>query len=162
VKLPDEVIVFIVVVIDEKEKLMIGAIIAKKSIAASFEAMNRQDLDEFMSCWREDGVFIYPSEIPESGTYEGKYAIESWFTHFFDKHQKIHFDLQDICVKNIFDLTGTNVIAVHWNVRLKNRDGREAQNNGVAVINIKKGKTILDKDFIFDLGENFRQNWGAV
>ncbi|UCG83819.1 MAG: nuclear transport factor 2 family protein, partial [Dehalococcoidia bacterium] len=104
---------------------MIGAIIAKKSIAACFEAMNRQDLDEFMSHWREDSVFTYPGEIPESGTYEGKDSIKGWFRNFFDKHQRIHFDLQDICVKNIFDLTGTNVVAVHWNVCLTNLDGIE-------------------------------------
>ena len=141
---------------------MIGAIIAKKSIAACFEAMNRQDLDKFMSHWREDSVFIYPGEIPESGTYEGKDAIQGWFRNFFDKHQKIHFDLKNICVKNIFDLTGTNVIAVHWNIYLTNRDGREGQNSGVTVINIEGGKAFLVKDFIFDLGENFKLNWGAL
>ena len=141
---------------------MIGAIIAKKSIAACFEAMNRQDLDEFMSHWREDSVFIYPGEIPESGTYEGKDAIQGWFRNLFDKHQKIHFDLQDICVKNIFDLTGTNVVAVHWNIQLTNRDGREGQNSGVTVISIKGGKVLRVKDFIFDLGENFKLNWSAT
>jgi len=141
---------------------MIGAIIAKKSIAACFEAMNRQDLDEFMSHWREDSVFTYPGEIPESGTYEGKDSIKGWFRNFFDKHQRIHFDLQDICVKNIFDLTGTNVVAVHWNVCLTNLDGIEGHNSGVTVINIEGGKASLVKDFIFDLGENFKLNWGTA
>ena len=141
---------------------MIGTLIAKKSIAASFEALNRQDLNTFMSGWREDGVFVYPGEIPESGTYNGKDAVEGWFRNFFDKHQKIHFDLQAICVKNIFDLSGTNVVAVHWNVYLTNRDGVEVQNSGVTVIQIKGGKAYHVKDFIFDLGENFKRNWGAL
>jgi len=141
---------------------MIGAIIAKKSIAACFEAVNRQDLDEFMSHWREDSVFIYSGDIPESGTCEGKDSIKGWFRNFFDKHQKIHFDLKNICVKNIFDLTGTNVVAVHWNIYLTNRDGRECQNSGVTVIQIEGGKAFLVKDFIFDLGENFKLNWGTA
>ena len=141
---------------------MIGAIIAKKSIAASFEAMNWQDLDEFMSAWRDDGVFIYPGEIPESGTFEGKIAVEGWFRNFFDKYQKIQFDVKNICVENIFDLTGTNVVAVHWNIHLTNLDGREGQNSGVTVMNIKGGKLFLVKDYIFDLGENFKLNWSAI
>ena len=141
---------------------MIGAIIAKKSIAACFEAINRQDLDEFMCHWREDSVFIYPGEIPESGTYEGKDSIKGWFRNFFDKHQRIHFDLQNICVKNIFDLTGTNVVAVHWHVRLTNPQGIEGHNSGVTLIKVESGKASLVKDFIFDLGESFKQTWSAV
>ena len=145
-----------------QENLMIGTLIARKSIAASFEAMNQQDLDKFMSAWRDDGVFIYPGEISESGTFEGKDAVRNWFQNFFNKHQKIQFDVYDICVKNIFDLTGTNVAAVHWDMNLINLDGREGQNSGVTVIHIKGGKVFLVKDYFFDLGENFKLNWGAA
>jgi len=141
---------------------MIGAIVAKKAIANSFEAMNRHDLSKFMSVWREDGVFIYPGEIRESGTFEGKSAVEGWFRNFFDQFPRIQFNIQDICVKNIFALSGTNVVTVHWNIELTNRNGRKGQNSGVTVINIRGGKVFLIKDFIFDLGENFKLNWGAA
>jgi ketosteroid isomerase-like protein len=141
---------------------MIGAIIARKAIADAFEAMNRHDLVKFMSNWHDDGVFIYPGEIDQSGTFKGKNAVEGWFRNFFEQFPKIRFDIQDICVKNIFALTGTNTVAVHWNIYLTNRDGREGQNSGVTVINIKGGKVSHIKDFIFDLGENFKRNWGAI
>jgi ketosteroid isomerase-like protein len=140
---------------------MIGALIAKKAIADAFNAMNRHDLVKFMSAWRDDGEFIYPGEIPASGTFRGKGAVESWFRNFFDQFPKIEFDVQDICVRNIFAFSGTNVVAVHWIIRLTNREGRAGQNSGVTVINIKRGKVIHVKDFIFDLGENFRHNWSA-
>jgi ketosteroid isomerase-like protein len=141
---------------------MIGAVVAKKAIAEAFEAMNRHDLSRFMSGWRDDGVFIYPGEIPASGTFQGKSAVEGWFRNFFEQFPKIQFDVQDICVRNIFALTGNNVVAVHWNIQLTNRDGREGQNSGVTVISIKGGKVLLVKDFIFDLGENFKLNWSAA
>ena len=141
---------------------MIGAIIARKAIAGAFEALNRHDLVKFMSAWREDGVFIYPGEIPSSGTFKGKSAVESWFRNFFDQFPGIRFDIQNICVRNIFALTGTNVISVHWDIQLTNRTGRVGQNSGVTVISIKGGKVFLVKDFIFDLGENFKLNWGAI
>lgn len=141
---------------------MIGALVARKAIAGSFQAMNRHDLAKFMSAWRDDGVFIYPGEIHASGTFRGKSAVESWFRNFFDQFPKIQFDIQDICVRNIFALGGNNVVAVHWNILLTNREGREGQNSGVTVITVKGGKVIQVKDFIFDLGNNFKLNWSAT
>jgi ketosteroid isomerase-like protein len=140
---------------------MIGALVARKALAGAFDALNRHDLPKFMSAWREDGVFVYPGEIRESGTFQGKSAVEGWFRHFLDQFPSIRFDIQDLCVRNIFDLSGTNVIAVHWNIQLTNREGRVGQNSGVTVVNIKRGKVFLVKDFIFDLGDNFKRNWSA-
>ena len=141
---------------------MIGVFIAKKTIANSFEALNQHNLSKFMSAWRDDGVYIYPGEIPESGTFKGRDAVEGWFRNYFDQFPTIQFDIQNICVRNIFDLTGTNVVAVHWDLQLTNRDGRVGKNSGVTEINIKGGKAFLVKDFIFDQGENFKLMWSAV
>lgn len=141
---------------------MIGALIARKAIAGSFEALNRHDLAKFMSAWRDDGVFIYPGEIPASGTFRGKSAVEGWFRNFFDQFPRIKFDVQDICVGNIFAIGGTNEVTVHWNIQLTNRGGRAGQNSGVTVISITGGKVVMAKDFIFDLGDNFKLNWGAA
>jgi ketosteroid isomerase-like protein len=140
---------------------MIGALVAKKALADSFNALNRHDLPKFPAAWRDDGVFIYPGEIPESGTFQGKSAVEGWFRRFFDQFPTIQFDVQDICVRNIFDLAGNNVVVVHWNIQLTNREGRVGQNSGVTVVSIKRGKVFLVKDFIFDLGDNFRRNWSV-
>jgi len=35
------------------------------------------------------------------------------------------------------------------------------KNSGVTLISTKGGKVIHVKDFIFDLGENFKLNWSA-
>jgi ketosteroid isomerase-like protein len=141
---------------------MVGALVAKKALANAFDALNRHDLPKFMAAWREDGTFIYPGEIRESGIFQGKDAVEGWFHRFFEQFPTIQFEVQDICVRNVFDLTGTNVVAVHWNVQLKNRDGRVGENSGVTVVCIKRGKAFLAKDYIFDLGDNFRRNWSAT
>ena len=140
---------------------MIGALVARKALAGAFGALNRRDLSKFMSAWREDGVFVYPGEIPESGTFKGKATVEGWFRRLFEQFPAIRFDIQDICVRNIFDLFGTNVVAVHWNIQLTNREGWVGQNSGVTVVSIERGKVFLVKDFIFDLSENFRRNWSA-
>ncbi len=141
---------------------MIGALVARRALAGAFAAMNRHDLPKFMAAWRDDGVFVYPGDIPESGTFEGKAAVEGWFRRFFDQFPTIEFDVRDICVRNLFDVAGTNVVAVHWNIRLVNRAGREGRNSGVTVVTIERGKVVFVKDFIFDLGDNFRSNWSAA
>jgi len=141
---------------------MIGALVARKAIAGSFEALNRHDLTKFMSAWHDDGVFIYPGEIYASGTFKGKTAVEGWFRKFLDQFPSIKFDIQDICVRNIAALGGTNVVTVHWNIHLTNREGRVGHNSGVTVITIKGGKVVLVKDFIFDLGREFKLNWSAA
>jgi ketosteroid isomerase-like protein len=141
---------------------MIGAIIAKQAMVKAFQAMDNHDLKTFMSAWRADAVFIYPGEIHASGTFEGKEAIEGWFRKFFEQFPKIHFDLLNICVQNIFAMSGNNVAAVHWDLHLTNREGRVAQNSGVTILNIEDGKVARVKDFIFDLGMNFKLNWSAA
>ena len=140
---------------------MIGALVARKALVGAFYALNRHDLPKFMSAWRDDGVFVYPGEIPESGTFQGKSAVEGWFRHFFEQFPGIRIDIRDHCVRNIFDLSGTNEVAVHWDVQLTNREGRAGQNSGVTVVNIRRGKVFFVKDFIFDLGDNFRRSWSA-
>ena len=140
---------------------MIGAIVAKKAIANAFDALNRHDLTKFMPSWRDDGMFTYPGDIYASGTFEGKSAVEGWFKKFFEQFPKIQFDVKDICVQNIFSLGGTNVVAVHWNIQLTNREGRVGRNSGVTVISIKGGRVVHVKDFFFDLRENFKRNWSA-
>jgi ketosteroid isomerase-like protein len=141
---------------------MIGAVIARKSVDDAFRALSNHNLEGFMSAWRDDGVLMYPGETWASGTFTGKPAVEEWCRKFFAQYPKIQFDVQQICVKNIFAFTGTNVIAVHWNIYLTNRTGRVGQNSGVSVISLKSGKVIQVKDFVFDLGENFRLNWGRA
>ena len=141
---------------------MIGALIARKAVAGAFDALNRHDLSAFMAAWRDDGVFEYPGEIPDSGTFTGKQSVEGWFRRFFEQFPSIRFDLQDICIKNIGAFTGTNVVAVQWNIYLTNRTGRVGENSGVTVIRIEGGKVVHVKDYIFDLGTNFKLNWGAM
>lgn len=85
---------------------MIGAIIARRAIAGAFEALNNHDLEKFMSAWSEEATFVYPGEIPQSGTFKGRNAVEGWVKRFFEQFPKIKFVVKDIGIKNIFALGG--------------------------------------------------------
>jgi ketosteroid isomerase-like protein len=139
---------------------MIGAFIAKMKVRSAFEALNQRNFPAFSAAWRNDCVFIYPGDIDVSGKFEGKVAIEKWFKNFLEQFPKIKFTIKNICVDNVLDLVGTNVVAAHWDIDLTNRDGKESQNSGVTVIEIKFSKALYVKDFLFDTGATWRAGWG--
>ena len=142
--------------------LVIGAIIAKKKIMAAYDAMNRKDISAFLADWKNDSVFIYPGDVSASGRFEGKINIEKWFRNFFDHFSKIKFTVKSAAVKNLFDFIGTNVVIVDWDIALTTPDGKEINNSGVTVINLKLGKAFLVQDYIFNTGEKFRIAWGEA
>ncbi|MFO7742682.1 MAG: nuclear transport factor 2 family protein [Anaerolineae bacterium] len=141
---------------------MIGTLMAKRAIAGAFDALNAHDLEQFMAGWREDGMFVFPGDIPESGTYQGKPAVAAWFQRFFEQFPEIGFEIEDVCVRNSFDLVGNNVLAVHWKQRLTNREGWTSENSGVTVITVRGGKVAAVRDFLFDTGSTFRRSWGVA
>ena len=141
---------------------MIGAILAKKAAAGALVAINGKDLDKFMSAWADDGVFIYPGDIPQSGTYKGIDNVRAWFSAFLEQFPGLTFDIKDVCVRDSLAMTGNNVVAVHWDLKLHNREGRDGVNTGVTVITIKGGKVVEVKDCLFDTGEEFKKNWSAI
>ena len=138
---------------------MIGAIIVKKKVYSAFTSLSQRDLPTFLANWAEDATFIYPGSITVSGKWEGKKVIEEWFKKFMEQFPKVNFTLKNVCVKNIFALGSTNVVTVEWDIAVTNKEGRDFQNSGVTVINIKKGKAILVRDYIFDT-EVLKEAWG--
>jgi ketosteroid isomerase-like protein len=140
---------------------MIGAVLAKRG-AGGYVAMNRRDLPAMMADWHDNAVFTYPGDTPASGTFEGKRVIEAWFRRFFEQFPEVTFEVLDICVRDIFDMVGNNVIIGHWNVQVTNREGQTGTWSGVSIFTLHRGKVAALKDIIFDVGGEFRRCWGAA
>jgi ketosteroid isomerase-like protein len=141
---------------------MIGAILAKRGVRDAYDAMNRHDLPAIMADWHDDAVFTYPGSVPASGTFEGKSVIEAWFRRYFEQFSEIRFQVLDVCVRDLFDLVGNNVIIGHWNVRVTSRGGQTGAWSGVSIFTLQRGKVVALKDIIFDVGDEFRHAWGAA
>jgi len=138
---------------------MIGVYIAKKKVISAVAAMNRHDYKAVIADWSKNCVFVYPGNVPASGRIEGITEIEKWFKVFFEQFPGIEFTIKNICCENIFDFTGSNVLAMHWEIVLTNRDGNKFHNYGITLIIIKFGKVIYVQDFISDTGDVFRASW---
>jgi ketosteroid isomerase-like protein len=144
----------------QKEALMIGALILKKIVPAAFDAMNRHDLEASLKYYSDNATFVYPGAAHSAGTYTGKEAIRSWLKRFFEQFPMIRFEVKHVAVTNLFDITGSNVAAAHWEVHLTNREGLAAHIHGVTLITSRWGRAVRIQDFIFDTGETFRAAWG--
>ncbi|HRX48460.1 MAG TPA: nuclear transport factor 2 family protein [Spirochaetota bacterium] len=140
---------------------MIGAIIAKIQVRKGFDLFSRQELDKLLSAWRDDAYLVYPGDVPASGTHQGKDALRKWFKNFFENYPEFSFKVKNVCVDNIFDLTGTNTIAVYWEFDSTTRNGGKWHNTGFSMFNIRFGKIVSCRDFMFDAGPGFRKSWGV-
>ncbi len=139
---------------------MIGAIIAKKSVRAGLEALNRRDVKSFMKSWAEDAVWMYPGNLSVSGSFRGKRAVWEWFENLMRQFPQLKFTVHSVSVSNVFDLAGNNTAAAHWDVALTNKDGHHLEYSGVTTLTIKKGKVAQGCDYLFAVDEHVRRGWG--
>jgi ketosteroid isomerase-like protein len=108
----------------------------------------------------EDAVLVFPGEIPGmSGVFNGKEAIRAWYQRDFEQFPITRRRLKSVAVSNLFDLTGNNIVAVHWDFEGTSHNGVQIENSGVSMITIKGGKVVNIHIYVFDTGEKFRAAW---
>ena len=139
---------------------MIGTIIAKQSVYKAYQYLNGRDLTVFLADWLDEATFTYPGNLSVSGETNGKVEVTVWFKRFLDQFPEINIVLKHVCVENLFDFSGTNVISAEYENSVTNKAGQNFVYRGVSVITIKKGKTVSVRDYIFDLDDDFRSAWG--
>jgi ketosteroid isomerase-like protein len=128
---------------------MIGALILKKKLHASFDYFGKHDLRKFLKDWAENSVFIYPGTTSLAGRFEGRKAVEAWFQRYMKSFPRIEFTLKSISVQNTLALL-SNVATVEWDVSVTNEKGEDYAYGGLTVIHVDKAKVVLAKDYIFD------------
>ena len=136
----------------------VGPIIAKQKVREGFEYLNQRDIPKFLSLWDDGAIFIYPGNVRASGTMSGKQEVQKWFQHLMDEGPSVHFSIIRICVEDMADLTGANVIAVEWENTVTNRMGKSFLVHGVSVIKTKSGKITHVRDYISD-AEKLSEVW---
>jgi ketosteroid isomerase-like protein len=138
---------------------MIGAMITKARVRRSFGDFSQRNLDKFISNFAEKAALIYPNKLSVGGEIKGRGAIREWYRRDWEQFPEETFEVKNVCVENIFALTGTNIVTMEWSVRGKNRHQVEFSNNGVSVIHLRGGKISLMRVYIFDI-EVAKRVWG--
>ena len=138
---------------------MIGALIAKSKVTSSYDLLNNRDINTFLANWHDEATWVYPGNISASGEFKGKTAIEGWFKNLLDQFTIINITPKNVCIKNVLDFVGTNVVTVEWDEENTNKDGNKVQFNGVTVITLKFGKATYAKEYIFATDEELKKAW---
>ena len=133
---------------------MLGALIAKRKIRSGYSAVERGDLESLVSVFSEDAIVMYPTQ----GTMKGKDAIRAFYRHFLETFPQVEVNLRHICVENLFDLIGTNVITVHWEIATTNRAGVTFQQTGMQLMETEKGRVKFMQYFFWDT-DHLRDAW---
>jgi ketosteroid isomerase-like protein len=139
---------------------MIGALIAKSKVTSSYDLLNGRDIKKFLANWHDEATFVYPGNISASGEFKGKQAIEKWFQKLLDQFPTFKNTPKNVCVNNIMDFVGTNVVTVEWDEENINKDGEKVRLNGVTVITLKFGKATRAQDYLFNTDEEIKKAWG--
>ena len=139
---------------------MIGALIAKSKVTSSYDLLNSREIKGFLANWHDESTWVYPGRISASGEFNGKEAVEKWFQKYLAQFTSVKAIPKSVCVKNIFDFVGTNVVTVNWDEELINKEGSHFQFTGVTVITLKFGKATHAQEYIFNTDEEIRKAWG--
>lgn len=131
---------------------MIGSIILKAALKKTgAKHMNLRDVDSMMKTWADDAVLIYPGDMPFSGKIEGKSMLTAFFETYMEQFPIIDFEVTDAFIDNMFAVGMSNRIATATKIKYTNRFGKSFENSAMALLDIRNGKLIYDKDFYFDI-----------
>lgn len=140
---------------------MIGAFLAKKAARDAFAAMNRHDIETFMSAWADDPVFEFPKGSVIGGRFRGREEVRGWFERWWDRFPVTEFTIRSISVDDILAMGGTNTIHVEWDLSETDRQGRSFQISGITALKARGGRVSEGRDYIFN-PEVIAEAWAAV
>lgn len=129
---------------------MIGALVARERARRGFEALNRKDLAAVIAAFAEDAVFEMSGRARMSGRFEGRSAIEAYFRTWFSERTLIRFRPRHVCVERVLALGGTNTVEVEWALEEADRHGVTYHLSGVTVFDLRRGKVVRARDYVFE------------
>lgn len=129
---------------------MIGALILRWKVPRVFAAMRRMDMQALCRDMRDDVVFEFPGQSRLSGRYEGRKAFEGFWHRVFDRYQKFDIRPRRIALVHPYAFGASNIALAEWVMDGVTRDGLTVHLEGVAVIEVRRGKMVHARDYIFD------------
>ncbi len=130
---------------------MFGAIILKMGTGRGWAAVNRRDLEPLLKYVTDESVMEVPGRPPWGGTFVGKAAWRAWFEAWFAGLASFRFRVLHEALTNPFALGFTNTILTEFELEGTTRDGRTFRGRGVDVSEMRGGKYVADRTYVYDL-----------
>lgn len=138
---------------------VIGALLTMKRIPEFFAAVSRKDLVAVGRDLEEDMSFEFPGGSTIAGRYDGRDAFLGFWERLFERYETFSLRPRRIALVRPYTVGLTNTALVEWEADAVTRDGLTAHANGVTVVDLRRGKLVRARDYIFDTTP-FELIWG--
>lgn len=68
----------------------------KDAVIASYEALNRRDIDAALDALAEDAEWHESDVLPDTGVYRGREAIRAFLTDFLGSWERFHQTVEEV------------------------------------------------------------------
>ena len=68
-------------------------------LRASYDALNRRDIDGTIAVLHDDAAWVEHSDLPEAGSYEGAASIRSFLEQFLESWERFHQEIEEEIVR---------------------------------------------------------------
>lgn len=129
---------------------MIGALLVRIRIPRFFAAVSRKDLDATSRDVADEIVFEFPGQSVISGRYEGSARFRAFWSRNFGRYETFQLAPKRIALTRPYALGLTNTALVEWAAEAVTRDGMTMHAEGVAVVELRRGKVVHARDYFSD------------
>ena len=129
---------------------MIGALLLRASFPRFCKAVSSKDVEGVCAAVAEDAVFEFPGRSNISGRYEGREAIRGFWMRIFERYETFTMTPKRVGLTRPYAVGLTNSVLMEWLVDATTQDGLELHAQGVAAVEIRRGKMVHSRDYFFD------------
>lgn len=129
---------------------MIGALLVRNGFPRFCQAVNNKDLDGVLRDVAEDAVFEFPGTSTLSGTYHGREEIKGFWRRVFQHYDEIRMVPRRVALAHPYAMGLSNYGLMEWTLDCVTRTGLQVHAEGVAVMDIHRGKMIRSRDYFYD------------
>ncbi len=129
---------------------MIGALLMRRQAAQAFAAMCRKDVRAMCRGVGDDAVIEFPGKSPVSGRYMGPEGMAERWHQAFEWYETFDIRPKRIALTHPYAFGTTNTALVEWVNDVVARDGSTWHFEGVAVLEVRRGKLVRARDYFFD------------
>ena len=130
---------------------MIGALLLKIGAHRAWEAMNRRDLDYLDRNMAEDVVIEIPGRPPVGGRFVGRAAVREATQRWMDSLASFEYRVIHEAVTNPLAIGLSKTVLTEFELVESTHHGRTHRARGIDVSEVKGGKLVADRTYIFSL-----------
>jgi ketosteroid isomerase-like protein len=129
---------------------MIGAIILKMGAKRGWAAINRRDLEPLLKYVTDESVLEVPGRPPWGGRFVGKEAWRAWFDAWYAAVATFEYRVLREALANPYALGFSNTVLTEFEIDATTHDGRTWHGRGIDVSEMRSGKYVVDRTYMFD------------